>query len=65
MLAGALGGGRAAVLEYIDSLAGENGVVICHGQRLSDAFLIAEAVSAILRQTVYGVSRDTYRFLRL
>ena len=65
MLAGTLGGGHVVILEYIDSLAGEYGVVICHGQRISDAFLTAKAVSAILRQTVYGVSRDTERLLYL
>ena len=64
VLARALGAGYLSILENVDSLPAEHGMVIGGSQRIGNAFLIANAISAVLRLPVNSIAGDAeYSFL--
>ena len=65
MLACALGTGYLTVLENVDSLSAEHGMVVGSSQRIGNAFLIADPVAAVFRLSVDGVSGDAEYLLLL
>ena len=64
VLACALSACYLSIFENVDSLSAEHGMVIGGSQRIGNAFLIANAISAVLRLPVNSIAGDAeYSFL--